>query len=757
MDSSAHSSNDYGKDLVIRQEMPIRGTGLVYLEPLQAFPSPAEDTGGFSAMWQLLRGRKSMIALLALIGVAASLAFSMIEIPEYDARTTLEFESARNGDAAMGLSDADSGFTAESYLQTQVKVLQSLSLHKRVMAKLEKAAETNPYTVPGRFEKWRSLFRVAAAGTKPPHTPLPKVEAQVKVLDNSRIVEIVCSSENPRLAADFADGLASEYVDYSMEAVWQTAQKTSDWLTRQLEGLRGKLEASENQLQNYTRDSGLVFTGADQNIDDEQLRQIQKELSDAQADRISKESAFEVASTTPVEALPQVLDNSRLADDQAKLADLKRNLAELSSVYTPAYYKVAQVQAQINELEASLRRERTNIIGRIRSEYEAASRRERLLAGAYSKQLQQASEQARKAINYSILKREVDTNRQVYDQLLARTKQIGIGSAMQSTNARIVDSAEIPKHPSKPDLLRNGLAGLASGLALAFGFVFAGEFINRSLRAPGEAPVHLRVPELGVIPARNSVSEQSLLPSVVSLKSGGGTAGQKPRLELVTWQDRPSLLAEAYRNALTSILAASGKGKAQVIMITSSGHGEGKSTTVSNLGIALAEINQRVLLIDADMRKPHLHDIFDLPNTWGLSDLLREKSSLRDCPVEALARKTLIEGLSVLPSGPGTVSITNLLYSSRMSELIGRARSEFDVTIIDTPPMSYLSDARVLGQLADGAILVIRAARTTRDEARAAKERLVDDGIRVLGTILNGWDLKSKTRYGYTGYAGYTT
>ena len=251
----------------------------------------------------------------------------------------------------MGLTEADSGFTPESYLQTQVKVLQSLALRKRVLAKLKKAAENRPYIVPDRFDKWRSLFRVSAASAEPDAAPLPKVETRIRILDNSRIVEIVGSSADPRLAADFADGLAAEYIDYNLEALWQTAQRTSDWLTRQLDGLRNKLEESENQLQAYTRDSGLVFTGTDQNIDDEQLRQIQKQLSDAQADRIAKESAYEVASTTPVEALPQVLDNGRLADYQSKLSDLRRTLAELSSVYTPAYYKVAQVQAQINELE----------------------------------------------------------------------------------------------------------------------------------------------------------------------------------------------------------------------------------------------------------------------------------------------------------------------------------------------------------------------------------------------------------------------
>ena len=200
------------------------------------------------------------------------------------------------------------------------------------------------------------------------------------------------------------------------------------------------------------------------------------------------------------------------------------------------------------------------------------------------------------------------------------------------------------------------------------------------------------------------------------------------------------------------MVSGNGAGQPHVLLVTSAGRGEGKSSVASNLGLALAEIGQTVLLLDADMRKPHLHEIFNVPNSWGLSDLLRERSPLDTCPLAALARKTEIADLSLLPSGPGTVSISNLLYSTRMAALIQRLRKEFDVVIIDTPPMLHISDARVLGRLADGAILILRASKTTREAARTAKQRLADDGIPVLGTILNGWDLKAKKRYGYAAY-----
>jgi succinoglycan biosynthesis transport protein ExoP len=749
------SSESYPRDLVLRPEVQPRDGGLVYLEPLHPYTPPQEDGGGVPAMWQLIRGRRLTIFFMALLGVAAGLAISLIQTPIYDASDTLEFQSTRNNEPVIGPGTDSGGFTPESYLLTQVKVLQSSTLRKRVITRLSKAGFA--YTPPDPFAKVRQVLGMAAAPPAPARTP--PITTKIRVLDNSRLIEIQASSPDPRYAAGFADAMAAEFIDYNMEAVWQSAQKQSDWMTRQLQDLRTKLEQSENQLQSYTQNAGLMFTGQGQeeNVDDAQLRQLQKSLADAQADRIAKQSAYEIASTSTAESLPQVLDNGRLSEYQTKLADLRRQYAEQSSIYTPAHYKVAQLQAQITDLEATVRRERSNIVARIQNEFQGALRRERMLQSAYTTQMQRVTDQSRKAIYYSILKREVETNRQVYEQLLQKAKQVGIGSVATPTNVRVVDAAEVPLRPSKPDLLRNALTGLGSGLALAFGFVVAGEYINRSVRAPGEAPFHLRVPELGVIPSKSALTEQSLLPSILPAKNTAG-GETKPKLELVTWQDRPSLLAEAYRNALTSILAAHSKGRPKVILITSAGHGEGKSSTVSNLGIALAEINQKVLVIDADLRKPRLHDIFNLPNTWGLSDLLREKSSLADCPLEALARKTEIDNLYVLPSGPGTVSITNLLYSSRMADLVKRVHLDFDITIIDTPPMSYLSDARVLGQLADAAILVIRAAKTTRDEARAAKQRLVDDGIRVLGTILNAWEPKTKSRYGYGyGYGYYTT
>ena len=279
------------------------------------------------------------------------------------------------------------------------------------------------------------------------------------------------------------------------------------------------------------------------------------------------------------------------------------------------------------------------------------------------------------------------------------------------------------------------------------------EGLDRTFKGPGDSSFHLKLPELGVIPSGNPDSSKALngLTALTGLpKPVSGFHVPPSEMELVTWQNKSSNMAESFRGTLASILQSADNCVApRVMLVSSASRGEGKTTIVSNLAIALSEINQRVLLIDGDMRRPRLAEVFNLENDWGLSDLLREKSSLRDCPVEALVRPTHIPNLSILTSGQNSISVTNLLYSSRMVELLQRLRCDFDNILIDSPPMLSIADARILGRLVDGVILVCRAGQTHRDAAMAAKDRLSRDGIPVLGTVLNGWDVKNASRYSY--------
>jgi capsular exopolysaccharide synthesis family protein len=582
---------------------------------------------------------------------------------------------------------------------------------------------------------------------------------KVRAVANTRLLEILYDSTDPRVAADVANALTAAFIQQNLESHWKTTQQTGEWLTRQMEDVRIKLEKSEEQLQAYASSAGLVFTAEKDNVAEAKLRQLQEELSKAQGDRVTWQSKYELAITASPDSLPEVLDDATLQGYQVKLTDLRRQLAELSSSLTQLHPSVKKVQAQVASLEAERDRERANVIRRIQNEFESAQRRERLLAASYDAQGRVMADQAGKATHYDILKREVDNNRQLYDSMLQHVKQAGIASALQASNVRVVEPARPPGGPYKPNFVLNSIFGLFSGGFFGLVFIVLRERADRSIKAPGEASLYLDVPELGVIPSADAARSQSF--AYYRQARGAETKkaekeNRKSPVELATWKRRPSVLADSFRSTLASILFTGENGdRPRVIALTSANPQEGKTTVASNLALALAEIGRRVLLIDADLRKPRLHQVFNVSNAWGLSDLLDGTKPPEGS--EAMVVGTDYGELYVLPAGSAASSISNLLHSPRALELLQRMRREFDMVLIDTPPMLQMPDARVLGRLVDGVILVVRAARTTKETAAAASQRLADDGTRVLGTVLNEWDPRKTSHSGYEyGYRPYS-
>jgi capsular exopolysaccharide synthesis family protein len=273
--------------------------------------------------------------------------------------------------------------------------------------------------------------------------------------------------------------------------------------------------------------------------------------------------------------------------------------------------------------------------------------------------------------------------------------------------------------------------------------------MDRTIQQPGDTSFYLNLPELGIIPSAKFGNGRHANLAVLNDSENSGQM-----VELVTWRRKPSSIAESFRSTLISILFAAENGtKPKVLVLTSAGPAEGKSTVASNLAIAIAEVGQRVLLVDADLRRPRQHEIFNMDNENGLSNLLRYRIELNgDCSLGGLIRESAIPGLFVLTSGPGITTATNLLYGSYLPELLKYVRDQFDVVLIDTPPMLQIPDARVVGRMADKVIMVIRAGQTTRDAALAARQRFSEDGTEILGTILNDWDPKSSTNGYYSSY-----
>ena len=403
---------------------------------------------------------------------------------------------------------------------------------------------------------------------------------------------------------------------------------------------------------------------------------------------------------------------------------------------------------------------------RIRNDYEGAMRREKLLSAAYASQTHLVSAKAEEAAHYNLLKRDVDSSRLLYETMLQRLKEASIASALRASNIRVVDPAERPSIPYKPDVRRSITVGLLAGLCVGVVIVVLRERADRTLQDPGDPAYYLNLAELGVVPLGNLLevkgAKRPAAQTVLRIENGKAPTPvvSDDRMELVAWTRKSSLLAESFRTALTSILFSGQNGdRPRVLVFTSASPKEGKTTVVCNLGITLAEINHSTLLIDADMRRPRLHSVFNVSNHHGLSNLLLEEMPLDASKLESVCLPTSIPHLYVLPSGSSRHTASSLVHSPRFPELVKLAREKFDTVVIDTPPMVNISDARVVARFADAVILVLRSALTTRDAALLAKRRFAEDGIQVLGTILNYWNPQTPGygyyRYYYAGYFNY--
>ncbi len=726
----------------------------------------ASGPGGILDLWNVAKFHKK--TLLALMGAGTLLGFlaGIPKTPVYRATTSVEVLSLNqdfmNMKQTTPVTAADVSFET-SELQTQIRILSSDSLIQRVSDKLVSSVTPGKQAAAAPFSSWRNFLKLR----KPSREELVERAAKsvkVSALGRTRILEVAVDSADSQLAADFANALANEYIEQTIETRWKMTQNTNVWLSRELADVRAKLARSDDALQAYARNSGLIFTDADTNIVTEKLQQIQQQLSSATADRIDKQARNELALASPPESLPEILGDPGLRDLAAKITDLKRQIANLGATYTPEFAKSKRLQAELEALEASYNQDRAEILSRIKNEYQSALRREQLLSRDYQAQTKQVAGQGEKSVQYNILKREADSNRQLYDTMLQQLKQSSVISAMQASNVRVLDPAKVPTEPFSPNFKTNSAVGLVTGLLIGLVFLMARQRNNTTLREPGDVQFWTSLPELGSIPNASSDGGKRIYqgPPRRAEALGTGPNGlidldpqvkNLPTLALQRYQ--PSLLADAFRSVIASILFANEDGtQPRTLVLTSASPADGKTTVIVNLGIAMAETQKRVLIIDADLRGPRIHSQFAMTNEQGLTDLLGQ-TVLDDEALKSVIRASGVAGLDVLTSGTPTESAARLLHSPILPKLLTKCRNKYDLILIDTPPMLHMPDARIVGKLADAVVLVARAEKTTRDAIIAAKQRFADDGVRVMGTVLNGWDPKKSQRayYGYYGAA----
>jgi len=722
--------------------------------PQSGLPGPAYTeafydgtTGGnpdeLAEYWRMLLRRKAILLLTTSVGMTIGLIFARVQSPTYRARTLIEVENLNQDFLNMRrvnpTASEERSQSPDYAIRTQALILRSRPVLERALGRLDLEARLLLRKPVSPVLSW------IGAPAPARENPVPRQEQalnlvaaglQVQPQSSTQVIEVSFDSSDPQLSADLVNSVARAFTELGLERRRQASQTTSDWLNQRLAEVRTKLESTEDALQKYASGSDLIFITDKDNTAEERLRQLQLDLLKAQENLFAKQSVNELVATAPPESLPEVLDDATLKEYEVQLVTLRRQLADLTSSLTEEHPKVANVRAQIAAMEAALEKRRGDIVARIRNEYTAASRNQKLLSANYTAQTGVVSAEASRLAHYSVLKREVDTNRQLYDSMLQRVREADLVSAMRASDTHVVEPATPPRRPYKPNVVLDALLGLVSGMIAGAALIIRRARSYCGIQDPGQIAIELQVPELGLIPANST--QRSRIAGLL------GRSEKQDQLELTTWHHWPSSISESFRFALTSILLSETNGaKPRVLAISSANPGEGKTTVISNLAIALARINRRVLLIDGDMRKPRMHHIFDLDNEVGLSNTLAGDSSLA-------IQATKIPNLFVLPSGSGADE--HLVFTAQLRQLVQRLRKDFDMILLDTPPLLQVSDARLMSNLADAVVLVV-AQHTDRAAIRLAQQRLADDGSFLLGTILNNWNPKTGSN-GYGRYYG---
>jgi capsular exopolysaccharide synthesis family protein len=721
--------------------------------------------------WHIVRRHIWILIAIALVGVLGGVIFSWLQVRTYRAQALIEIQGLN--DNFLNIKDispvAEWSFAnIVDDVQSQIKIIQSRSLLQRVIRRLNiRGPEDLGHNTGQMITLGKASDPPEPTSSRDLALSIASRNLSIRGVGRTRMIEIAYEATDPNAAAEFVNTLANEFIAYSIDLRRQTSQGTNEWINGQLDELRRKLTASEDALKNYAKRSGLVILSETTNVSEDKLRRLQEEMTRAQADRIVKEARYEIAKNAAPDALPDVLNDALLRDYQSKLTILQQQRAELATAFTPEYSKVERVTAQISSLELTLQLRRSALLQQIRNQYDEALGREKLLTANYAKETEHLSEEGAKTINYALLKRDLDSNRQLYDALLQRTKAAGVASDMRASSARIIDPAVPQRRPIKPNTALN--------TAIAFlGSIMAGLFVvalrergDHTIRRPGELRNYLSIGELGVIPSadkkhrvtlpysggrsRNAEVMTMALARQKKTTSFLPVLRKRDRLALIASVQEHSPLAQSFRSVLASIRFSDvGGSPPRVLVVASPNTGEGKTTIASNLAITLVGVYDRVLLIDGDMHRPRLHDVFGLSNTNGLTDLLKRTNDASSRPrLLEVIQETDIPGLFVLPAG--SQSANSLLRTAGLMDLLSEAKVHFNTIVIDTPPILALSDARVFGRCADGVIFVARTGITTRQAATVAHRRLADDGIHVLGTVLNDWDPRSSPD-GYYGY-----
>jgi len=686
------------------------------------------------------------IFLLVLGGVST---YTFTATPVFEAKARLLIEADQQN-VVNFKQVVEEDQTKADYYQTQYNILQSRALARRTLDELRLwdksafAVGTSDRFSPTRVlaavpAMFRKIFGSEEAVVKNQMPAADETLAQSAAIDrflsqltvapirNSRLVDVKYQSPDPQTATRIVNTLAKNYIEQNLEYKFMASKEASDWLGERLAEERRAVEQAEAKLQAYREQNDAISLTDRENITVQKLADLNTALTRAKTERISKEATYQqlqASQTDParLDTFPAILSNAFIQQQKGELAELQRQHAQASEKLGDKHPDIIRLKSAIQLSQTKLNGEIAKVVQSVRSEYQAALAQENSLTGALNQQKAEALSMNRKAIDYGVLDRDVESSKQLYNSLLQRAKETNVAGELKTSNVRIVDAAERPRVPLRPNRKNDLFLGFSGGAALALGFVFFFEYLDSRIKTPDEMRDHLGLAFLGLLPM---IEERHLARAYPVLHEG-----------------IPANFSEAFRAIRTNVLFSSAHEGTRSIVVTSTGPGEGKSMVAGNLAISLAQAGQRVLIVDADMRKPKAHELMGVAQEPGLSNLL-----VGNVKASEAVQKSRVRGLWVLPAGRIPPNPAELVGAPRFRDFVNSLREHFDWVIIDSPPVMAVTDAALIAHHASGVLFVVGAEMTSRHTARRALEQLEQAQARFVGAVLNRVDLKHNAYY----------
>jgi capsular exopolysaccharide synthesis family protein len=680
--------------------------------------------------------------LLAIVSIVTIATFRMKPVYEATARIEIDRENAN----AIHFNDSqeyDMYEDLENYITTQSKILTSETMAMLTVKSMGLDRLPQFGGDPGKPPKPAppgsdaSLQRPAALGAF-------LGALSVKRVPNTRLLDVTFESTDPSLAARVVNGHLNNFIEQNFRSRYEAATQASNWLAGQLNEMKIKVENSEDARLAYERDNQIWTIDEKNDISTQKLADLNKQLTEAQADRINKEAVYQLAQSGNYDAIAAVRESTVIQDILKQQTALSSQYAEAVTQYGPKFPKVIRIQAQLKDLDQLVTREKENIGNQVEADYRGSRQRELLLKQALDDQKVETNQMSEKLVQYNILNREAEANKQLYDGMLQKLKEAGISAGLRSSNIRIVDPALIPYGPSRPNRTRNIMLSILVGLIGGIGLALLREYLDNTVKTPDDIERLARLPSLAVVPAlsnssgkRKGAFSKLLKAPVVASKEG--------RAELISHNMPQSQMSEAFRALRTSLLLSQADHPPQVILMTSALPREGKTTAAVNLAVTLAQLGDKTLLVDADLRKPGINRALSLVDGKhaGLSSYLAGVSSLDLITVPHPA----ITNLAAIPTGPIPPNPADLLSSRRLTELIAELRSQYKFVVIDSPPIMAATDAVILSVLVDGVLMVVRSGETPKEAFTRTRDLLAGVKCHMLGVVLNAVDASSPDYY----------